>query len=74
MTVELSLEEIKKLQMLVSIARIHYYRCISTSRQNEEQVDTQNARRIVNEASYQKSPDVLAGLELLERKLSYHQK
>lgn len=74
MTIELSLEEIKKLQTLVNVARIHYYRCISTSRQKEEQVDAQNACRVVNEASYQESPDVLAGLELLERKLSCHQK
>lgn len=53
----------------ISTIRTHYYRCISTSRKDESVVDVQNARRVVNEASFQESETVLKALEELEKRI-----
>lgn len=58
-----------KEELLKAIAtiRTHYYRCISTSRKDESSVDVQNAKRVINEASFEESETVLKALETLEK-------
>lgn len=57
----------EELLKAIGIIRTHYYRCISTSRKDESTIDVQNARRVVNEASFQESEIVLKALEELEK-------
>lgn len=62
-------EELKEIKEALSITVTHYYRCMNVSRLKEEDIDIQNARRVVNEAAFQEFGNVVQTFQWLQNKL-----